>query len=104
MVAEPRAVSADPPVATAAEPRQPRDSVRVRTLLLIRWFAVVGQAVALFVVHQFLELKVPLADCIALLVASVLVNLYLLMTRSPSAWLREREAALSLGYDIVQLS
>jgi two-component system sensor histidine kinase RegB len=76
----------------------------VRTLLYIRWFAVVGQAVALLVVHEFLELKLPLADCLALLVASILVNLYLLLTRSSSAWLPEHEAAFSLGYDVVQLS
>src|SRR5262249_47048674 len=104
MVAEPRAASADPPVATGAEPRQAPGSVRVRTLLYIRWFAVVGQAVALLVVHEVLELKLPLADCTALLVASVLVNLYLLLTRSSSEWLPEHEAAFSLGYDVVQLS
>jgi two-component system sensor histidine kinase RegB len=104
MVAELRTASADPPVATAAEPRRSPGSVRVRTLLYIRWFAVVGQAVALLVVHEFLELKLPLADCLALLVASVLVNLYLLLTRSSSAWLPEHEAAFSLGYDVVQLS
>src|SRR5271169_1975004 len=104
MVAELRTASADPPVATAAEPRHGPGSVRVRTLLYIRWFAVVGQAVALLVVHEFLELKLPLADCLALLVASILVNLYLLLTRSSSAWLPEHEAAFSLGYDVVQLS
>jgi len=104
MVAELRTVSADPPVATGAEPRQAPGSVRVRTLLYIRWLAIAGQAVALLVVHEFLDLKLPLADCLALLVASVLVNLYLLLTRSSSAWLPEHEAALSLGYDVVQLS
>jgi two-component system sensor histidine kinase RegB len=104
MVVELRTVSADPPVATAPEPRQAPGSVRVRTLLNIRWFAIVGQAVALLVVHEFLDLKLPLANCLALLVASMLVNLYLLMTRSVSAWLPEHEAAFSLGYDVVQLS
>jgi two-component system sensor histidine kinase RegB len=104
MVVELRTASADPPVATGAEPRQAPGSVRVRTLLYIRWLAIAGQAVALLVVHEFLDLKLPLADCLALLVASVLVNLYLLLTRSSSAWLPEHEAALSLGYDVVQLS
>jgi len=104
MVAELRTASADPPVATAAEPRHAAGSVRVRTLLYIRWLAIVGQAVALLVVHEFLDLKLPLADCLALLVASILVNLYLLLTRSGSAWLPEHEALFSLGYDVVQLS
>jgi two-component system sensor histidine kinase RegB len=104
MVAELRAASADPPVTTGAEPRHAPGSVRVRTLLYVRWIAVVGQAVALLVVREFLDLKLPLADCIALLVASILVNLYLLLTRSSSAWLPEHEAAFSLGYDVVQLS
>lgn len=104
MVAELRTASADPPVATPVEPRRGPGSVRVRTLLYIRWLAIVGQAVALLVVHEFLDLKLPLADCLALLVASVLVNLYLLLTRSSSAWLPEHEAAFSLAYDVVQLS
>ena len=104
MVVELRTASADPPVATAAEPRRAAGSVRVRTLLYIRWLAIVGQAVALLVVHEFLDLKLPLADCLALLVASILVNLYLLLTRSGSAWLPEHEALFSLGYDVVQLS
>ncbi len=104
MVVELRTASADPPVATAPEPRQTPGSVRVRTLLNIRWFAIVGQAVALLVVHEVLDLKLPLANCLALLVASMLVNLYLLLTRSTSAWLPEHEAAFSLGYDVVQLS
>jgi two-component system sensor histidine kinase RegB len=104
MVAELRTASADPPVVTAPEPRQAPGSVRVRTLLNIRWFAITGQAVALLVVHEFLDLKLPLADCLALLVASILVNLYMLMTRSSASWLPEHEAAFSLGYDVVQLS
>jgi two-component system sensor histidine kinase RegB len=104
MVAELRTASADPPVATPVEPRRGPGSVRVRTLLYIRWLAIVGQAVALLVVHEFLDLKLPLADCLALLVASVVVNLYLLLTRSSSAWLPEHEAAFSLAYDVVQLS
>src|SRR5579871_5270576 len=104
MVVELRTASADPPVATGAEPRQAPGSVRVRTLLYIRWLAIAGQAVALLVVHEFLDLKLPLADCIALLIASILVNLYLLLTRSSNAWLPEHEAAFSLAYDVVQLS
>jgi two-component system, sensor histidine kinase RegB len=81
----------------------PQGAVRVGTLLAIRWVAIIGQAVTLAVVDLVLGFQLSLADCVAVVVTSVLINLILLFTRRGVSWLPEREAALHLGYDIVQL-
>jgi hypothetical protein len=39
-------------------------TVRLKTLVALRWFAVLGQAVAVLVVHYGLEFEVPLAACL----------------------------------------
>lgn len=81
-----------------------RRAVLVRTLLIIRWAAVIGQATTLATVYLALGFALPIADCLALVFASVLVNVYLTLTRSTKTWLVEREAALYLAYDVVQLT
>jgi two-component system sensor histidine kinase RegB len=70
--------------------------VRLRTLVLIRWIAVTGQALALLFVHYGLEFELPLA------LALGVVAVFLLY---PSAYrLTDRGAALYLGFDILQLA
>ena len=51
------------------------DPVRLRTLTLIRWFAIVGQALALLVVHFGFGFPVPLAAAFAVVGASLMLNL-----------------------------
>ncbi len=81
-----------------------RRGVRVRTLLSLRWVGVVGQGVGLGGVVLWLDNPLALAVWLALIFASVVVNLFLSFTRRSGSWLSEFEAALHLGYDIVQLS
>src|SRR5438128_2425460 len=49
--------------------------VRLRTIVLIRWVAVAGQAMTLIVVHYGLGFGVLLAPAFAVVGASVLLNL-----------------------------
>lgn len=81
-----------------------RGAVRVGTLLIIRWVAIVGQAAALVTVVEALNFTVPITECASVILASVLFNLYLAFTRSSSEWLPERLAAWQLAFDVVQLS
>ncbi|MDX2103034.1 MAG: sensor histidine kinase [Alphaproteobacteria bacterium] len=83
---------------------EPRRGVKVRTLLLIRWLGLAGQSVTLGFVAYGMGVELPVADCLALLVASLLVNVLLMTTRRTGDWLPEPLAALNLGFDILQLS
>lgn len=79
-------------------------AVRVRTLLVIRWGAIAGQAATLAMVDQVLHFPLPMSDCIAVTVASILANLYLLFARNAREWIGEREAACHLAFDMAQLT
>ena len=45
-------------------PHAPR-TVRLKTLVALRWFAVIGQAITVLVVHYWLEFDLPLAACLS---------------------------------------
>jgi two-component system sensor histidine kinase RegB len=78
-------------------------SVSLRMLLLVRWVAVVGQAVSLLVVHFGLGFALPIVPAMAVVAASALLNVIGMVARGTSARLGEIEAASYLAYDIVQL-
>jgi two-component system sensor histidine kinase RegB len=87
-----------PPVATR------RGGVRMRTLVRIRWIAIAGQSAAVLFVRFVLGFETPMAICLALIGASILVNLgltgLLARQRMASPW----EATIQLAFDIIQLS
>jgi two-component system sensor histidine kinase RegB len=78
-------------------------SVSLRLLIAIRWVAVIGQASSLVVVHYGLGYPLPIGPASAVVAASALVNIVSGWMRRTSRRLGEREAALYLGYDILQL-
>jgi two-component system sensor histidine kinase RegB len=76
-------------------------------LTLIRWIGVVGQAVAILVVHYGLGFRLPLGACLAVVGASALINLgvtVIMLERPASMRLGQHEATGFLAYDIVQLA
>ena len=79
-------------------------TVRLTTLIALRWFAVLGQAVAVLVVHYGLEFEVPLAACLSVIALSAWLNVAMRMHFRNVQRLAPRPAALLLGYDIAQLT
>ena len=77
---------------------------RLRTLTLIRWVAIVGQAFTIAFVHFSLEFRLPLAPLLAAVGLSALINVVLTVAFSPTTRLTERSATLLLAYDILQLA
>ena len=77
---------------------------RLRTLTLIRWVAIVGQAFTIAFVHFSLEFRLPLAPLVAAVGLSALINVVLTLAFAPTTRLTERSVALLLGYDILQLA
>lgn len=78
--------------------------VRLHSLLLIRWIAILGQGMAVLFVHFGLSYELPLIPALSLVALSVLVNLHAMATRPGGAWLGDRGAAIYLAYDLVQLA
>jgi len=78
-------------------------SVSLRKLVLIRWIAVIGQAAALLFVHFGLGFALPIRSALAVVAASAVLNAIASLPRSIGARLGDREAALYLAYDTLQL-
>ncbi|HYM31372.1 MAG TPA: ActS/PrrB/RegB family redox-sensitive histidine kinase [Candidatus Cybelea sp.] len=78
--------------------------VRLRTLVLIRWIAVVGQALALLFVHYGLEFSVPLELALSVVGVSVALNVVVFLAYPSAYRLTDWGATLYLGFDIVQLA
>ncbi|HVV34137.1 MAG TPA: ActS/PrrB/RegB family redox-sensitive histidine kinase [Vitreimonas sp.] len=78
--------------------------VRVRTLILLRWLAVLGQTVAVLFVRFGLNLEFPFDWALATIAVSVAFNIALIAARRSQELAREWEAAAQLGYDVIQLT
>ncbi|MEO8668077.1 MAG: ActS/PrrB/RegB family redox-sensitive histidine kinase [Bauldia sp.] len=78
-------------------------SLRLDTLVRLRWLAVAGQTVAVLVVALVLGFDLPIAFCFALIILSAVLNLVLRLRYPASQRLPNLPAALLLGYDVLQL-
>jgi two-component system, sensor histidine kinase RegB len=88
----------------APEVIQSPHTVRLKTLIGLRWFAVIGQAIAVLVVHYWLEFELPLAACLSVISLSAWLNVAMRMHYRNVQRLPPRPVALLLGYDIAQLT
>jgi len=77
--------------------------VRLRTLIILRWLAVVGQTFTVLFVHYGLGFDLPLGACLGVIAASAWVNAWLTLALPTQRFAKDWEAAAQLGYDVVQL-
>lgn len=85
-----------------APEREPR--LQLRTLVLLRWLAVVGQGAMLLLARFWLGLDFALGPCLVVTGVSAAVNLVAAGMDEGGRTLTADDAALQLGFDIVQLS
>ncbi len=76
----------------------------MRTLVMLRWLAIVGQSAAILGVHFILGYPVPLLQTVSLIVLSALLNIYLTLRWRTGQLLRPFPAGMLLAYDIAQLA
>jgi len=80
------------------------DWLRLRTLILLRWMAIVGQFVALIVANQYYGLHLPLGLCFLAVGLAVIANLVSIFIFPQNKRLTEHEALMTLLFDLGQLS
>ena len=78
--------------------------LRLRTLVRLRWLAVLGQSIAILLVEFPLGFKLPIAACLAIIAISAWLNIFLTFRWRGSQKLSARAAGLLLGYDVLQLA
>ncbi len=78
--------------------------LRLRTLVRLRWLAVIGQAAAVLGVEFYLGFKLPLSACLGLIALSAWLNVFLNLRWRGSQRLSAQSAGLLLCYDVLQLA
>ena len=78
--------------------------VRLRTLIYLRWMAIVGQLVAITVAAGLYGFRLPLGLCYLAVGGSVIANLISIFLFPRNKRMTEAEALLTLLFDLSQLS
>lgn len=78
--------------------------VRLRTIILLRWAAVVGQLIALFVAQEAYKLQIELGLCLLVVSVSVMGNLIAMIIFPENKRLSETENLLMVLFDLLQLA
>ena len=79
------------------------DWVRLRTLVILRWIAVVGQTGAVLTAHFGMGFELPLPVCALLISAAASVNIVAQLGFPTEKRLSEHGTFLSLLFDLAQL-
>jgi len=77
--------------------------VRLRTLSNLRWLAIAGQSLALFLVYFALGYSLPILYCAIAIMVSAALNVVLAVRYPPAHRLTNREATFYLAFDVLQL-
>ncbi len=85
-------------------PQFGRRSVRLDTLVRLRWLAVGGQTAAVLAVAYWFGFALPAGSCLALIALSAWVNLILRLRYPSTRRFTAQATAVLLGYDILQLA
>jgi two-component system sensor histidine kinase RegB len=90
--------------AASALLRSDQGRVRLHTLAVARWVAVVGQLFTVLFVHFSLDISLPLAALLPAILLSALVNLVLGLGFKAATRLGDSSASILFAFDTLQLS
>ncbi len=79
-------------------------TLRLNTIVRLRWLAVVGQVLAIGVVSLGMGFSLPIGPCLALVAGSAWLNVFLSIRYPARYRLSVRVATILLTYDILQLA
>jgi two-component system, sensor histidine kinase RegB len=89
---------------SVASVSHPLRTVRLETLVRLRWLAILGQTAAVLVVQYFLDFAVPLAACAVVIAVSAWLNVTLRLRFGMTRRLDAEQVAWLLAFDIAQLA
>ena len=91
------------PEITFAENQRVRYWIRLRTLVLLRWWAISGQIAALVIAQQLYNLSLETGLCYLVVGVSVLTNVVATFIFPESKRLSEHETLMIVLFDMIQL-
>src|SRR6266478_2051540 len=83
---------------------QPWRSVRLDTLVRLRWVAVIGQTTAVLVVYAGLEFDLPISACLAVITLAAWLNIALRVRFRMTQQMESERAAWLLAFDVAELA
>lgn len=98
-----RAAKSEKPRLDLGTERERSNWIRLRTLVLLRWVAIVGQLAALTAAQRFYNLQLEIALCYLAIGISVFANLTAVWIYPENKRLSEVETSLFLLFDLLQL-
>jgi len=78
--------------------------MRLRTLILLRWLAIIGQLMAITAADRVYDLQLPLGLCYTVVGTAIIANLISIFVFPENKRLSEIEAMLVLLFDLAQLA
>ncbi|MHA1164661.1 MAG: ActS/PrrB/RegB family redox-sensitive histidine kinase [Alphaproteobacteria bacterium] len=78
--------------------------LRLRTIIRLRWIAVLGQAITVAAVYFALGFNLPIGLCALVISLSAWLNIYLSTRYEGHLWLKSGYASALLSYDVLQLT
>ena len=78
--------------------------IRVKTLVNLRWIAVLGQTITCFIVHYFLNFELPWTEVSLTILALAISNFALYPGYSINNRLNETSTTFVIAADIIQLA
>jgi two-component system sensor histidine kinase RegB len=78
--------------------------LRLRTIVRLRWIAVIGQAVTVAAVYFGFGFELPIGFCSLAIAVSAWLNIFLRIRYEGRIWLRSHLSSAMLAYDIMQLT
>ncbi len=92
-----------PNLSFAFNTKDEKSYLRLRTLVWLRWIAVIGQSITLTYVW-YLDFHFNVVACAAVIILSALLNIWLYSKFPAARRLKTPYVLLTLSYDIIQLS
>ena len=79
------------------------DTVLLKNLIKIRWLAIVGQLITLFVIYFTLNFSIPLLACLIVVLLSIIINIFSYFIQKDKPTLSDKKTFVFLLFDISQL-
>ena len=78
-------------------------TLQKKTVVILRWIALIGQLITIYIVHFFLELNLPIILCSITIFCGGLTNIFIQFTFKKNQ-LSNIESTILLFYDVIQLA
>ena len=78
-------------------------TLQKKTVVILRWIALIGQLLTIYIVHFFLDLNLPIILCSITIFCGGLTNIFIQFTLKKNQ-LSNIESTILLFYDVIQLA